>query len=136
MFNLIPFENSLFNQLDNFDRFFGNFPPTAGSFRTDIVDKGDKYLLKADIPGFTKEDISLDITENMLMISAEHKDETEDKSENFIRRERRYGSFCRGFDISDISREKISASYENGVLCIDLPKKTPAAPETKRVPIS
>lgn len=128
-------ENNLFRFFDEMERsFFGNQPLSTGAnqLRTDITDDGDCYTLHADLPGFRKEDISIDLEDNRLTISAETKSETEDKGDNFVRRERRYGSFSRSFDVSDIRTADITAAYENGVLRLTLPKKEQAAVETAK----
>ena len=76
MFGMIPFDrrdSSLFDMLDNFERnFFGTSSNTASSFRTDIRDAGDRFILEAELPGFQKEDIKLDVKDGILTITAEH----------------------------------------------------------------
>ena len=105
--------------------------------RTDIRDEGDKYVMESELPGFEKEDIKLDINGSYLVISAEHEksEEKKDENEKYIRRERRFGSYKRSFDISDVDAEDISAEYKNGILIIDLPKKKPQEPVAKRLEI-
>lgn len=129
MFGLIPYgreENSLFNYLDNFERnFFGSAFSNVRQFRTDIVDKGDKYQLCAELPGFSREDIKIDLKDGILTISAKKDESVEENKDSFIRRERRYGSFSRSFDISGIDADAISAAYRDGVLTLDLPKTQP-----------
>ena len=138
---MIPFEyrdHNLFNAFDNFERsFFGNSNVDLPAFRTDIRDAGDKYLLDAELPGFNKEDISLDIKDGILTISAEHNESNDQKDDNgnYIRRERRYGSFRRSFDISGIDENAISASYQNGILQLTLPKAQQVLPESKKIMI-
>ena len=134
MFDLIPFgrsDKNLFNYFDNLEKnFFGDFGSRFAQFRTDIIDKGDKYILQAELPGLDKKDIKIDIQNNFLTISAEQNEEKEIKKHDFVRRERRYGSFSRGFDISGIDADKITASYNNGILELGLPKlnATPKLP--------
>ena len=98
-------------------------------FKTDIKDEGDKYVLQADLPGFSKEDIKLDVEDNILSISAERHSEHEesDKKGKFVCCERSYGAYRRQFDITGVKTEDIKARYENGVLELDMPKKTPTA---------
>ena len=141
MFGMIPFERSddnFFDLFDNFERkFFGNSNAAIPDFRTDIRDAGDRFVLEAELPGFNKEDIKLDVKDGILTISAQHtenKDEKEDKG-SYIRRERRYGSFTRSFDITGVDDEHITASYNNGVLELNLPKAVPVVPEAKRIAI-
>lgn len=135
MFELTPFvgRHNLstfdpFQELDNFERnFFRNFPVSKnslGEFRTDIKDIGSAYELNADLPGFKKEDINIDINDKTLTISAERNFEKEDKDEDsgYIHRERSYGSFCRSFDLTGIESDNIKAKYADGVLTLTLPK--------------
>lgn len=126
MFNLIPYsrnENNLFRFFDDFERSFFDSVSDNRHFRTDIADNGDAYELSAELPGFCKEDIAIDIDHDRLVISAKHEEDNEEKKDNYIRRERRFGSFSRSFDISGIRSEDIQASYNNGVLTLSLPKK-------------
>jgi len=132
MFDLIPFDHNdrtIFHDLDHLEKsFFGKLNSGFSHFRTDILDKGDKYLLQAELPGFNKKDIKIDINDNYLTISAEHneeKEETQENNPNFIRRERKFGSFSRSFDISDIDTPNIKAVYNNGILELELPKTSP-----------
>lgn len=138
MFGMIPFDrrdNNLFDMFDNFERnFFGNSSATS-TFRTDIRDEGDKFVMEAELPGFRKEDIKLDLKDGILTVSAQHNESNEDKKDNYIRRERRYGSFSRSFDVSGIQEENISASYNNGVLELTLPKAQPVVPAARQIEI-
>ena len=140
MFDLMPFdrkEGNLFRYLDNFEKNFWNgLSADVSSFRTDVLDKGDKFVLEAELPGFQKEDINIQIDGDTLAISAKHKEESEEKKEGqFIRRERKYGSFMRSFDVSGIDRENIKASYENGVLTLELPKQGQVPPVSQKIDI-
>ena len=141
MFGMLPFErndDNLFDTFDNFTRnFFRSNNANLPAFRTDIREAGDKFVLEAELPGFNKEDIKLDVKDGILTISAQHtenKDEKDDKG-SYIRRERRYGSFTRSFDITGVDDEHITASYNNGVLELNLPKAVPVVPEAKRIAI-
>lgn len=97
---------------------------TFGSFGTDITDEGDSYLLTADLPGFEKDDIHIDVKHGYLTVSAERHSEHEDKDKKgkFIRKERSYGSYRRSFPVDGIDEKKISAKYDNGILSVSLPK--------------
>ncbi len=141
MFGMLPFErgnDNFFDLFDNFERrFSAGSLPSANAFRTDIKDAGDKYVLEAEIPGFSKEDINLDLKDGVLTISAQHSENKEEKDEaaGYLRRERRYGSFTRSFDVSGIDEEGITAAYNNGVLELKLPKAQPSLPESRRIAI-
>lgn len=120
---------------DPFRSFFGT--SALAEFRTDVTDEGDHYLLEADLPGFEKKDIQLEIQGNTLQIRAERRSRTEekDKQDKVIRMERSYGSYARSFDISGVEAEGIKARYENGVLQLTLPKKEKRVPEARRLEI-
>ncbi len=127
MFDLMPFdrnERNLFHYLDKMEKeFFGDFDRGFSQFRTDILDRGDHYELQAELPGFDKDDINISVSDNYLTITAQHKQEQEEKKNSFVRKERRYGSYSRSFDISGIKAQNISASYKDGVLSLKLPKE-------------
>lgn len=133
---LTPFERKSYDLFNAFHDFENDFLGNMSSFKTDIVDKGDRYILEAELPGFDKNDISVDISGNTLTLSAQHTVETENKdNDNYICRERSYGSYTRSFNISGIDSDRIDAEYKNGVLCLDLPKKQTSAPESRRLEI-
>ena len=130
MFDMIPFgrgNRSLFNYFDDMERsFLDGFTTQITQFRTDVLDKGDKYILEAELPGFSKEDIQIDVKDNTLTIHAEHRETSE----------RRYGSFSRSFDLSEIKSDEIKAGYSNGILTLSMPKKDPSkAPVSRRIDI-
>lgn len=130
MFDMVPFgrrNHDMLDLFDDFDReFFGGFPQYTfkqNYMRTDVLDRGDHYELSAELPGFTKEDIHMDLNDNTLVIHAEHKDKKEEKKEDFVKRERFYGSFSRSFDVTGVDTDHIDASYHEGILTVNLPKK-------------
>lgn len=118
-----------------FHDFFGEEFNHFDNFNTDVIDRGDSYLLQADLPGFQKEDINIDLDKETLTISASHKEEKKINKRNYIRQERRYNSYCRSFHIPGIRKEDISASYNNGVLEITLPKEAIETTKVKQIPI-
>ena len=142
MYSLLPFgrytNNSLNSLFDDFGRSF--FPVDRSqmpAFRTDIKDEGDHFLLEADLPGFRKEDIDLHLQDGLLTITAKHDETSENKDENgkYVCRERRVGSFTRSFNVSGIQEDAISASYENGVLKLTLPKQGEPEPQSRKIAI-
>ena len=144
MFELTPFVRrnhnvnvyNPFRELEDLERsFFGRNP--VADFKTDITENEKEYVLEAELPGFKKEDINIDIDNNYLTISAERNvsNEEKDKKGNDIRSERSYGSFSRSFDITGVNAEKIDAEYENGVLKLTMPKKEDETPKTRRLEI-
>ena len=133
MFDMIPFgrrDNDLFRMLDNMEKsFFGGMDFGVSSFRTDIKEEKDNYILEAELPGFQKEEIHVDIDGDYLTISAEHNEDVEQKQDNYVCRERRYGSFHRSFSIANVKEDEIKADYHDGVLKLVMPKRA----ETKRI---
>lgn len=142
MFELTPFgyrrvsAYNPFRELEEMSRSFWNDTELT-AFRTDIKKQDGNYILEAELPGFKKEDISIDIDKDCLTISAEHKSEEneDDKDKGFIRRERYYGSYSRSFNIKGINGDAISASYNDGVLTLTMPEKTPEIPAARRLEI-
>lgn len=121
-----------FREMEEFERSFFGDPFTGffassdlAEFKTDLIDEGDSYLLEADLPGFDKKDIRLDIRDDVLTVKAERhsKSEEKDSHHKVIRKERSYGCYSRQFDVSGIKTDKIKAKYDNGVLKLTLPKK-------------
>ena len=128
------------NIFDNFfgDDFFGEHSPLYGKhgknlMKTDIHEKDGGYELAIDLPGFKKDEISLDIKDGYLSISAQKgldKDK-EDKKGRIIRQERYAGVCSRSFYVGDVKPEDVKAKYESGVLTITLPKDEPKKLENK-----
>lgn len=145
MFELIPFERrgnrvsayDPFRMFDEMERNFfgGNNHQTVSMFRTDVIDTGDAFVLDAELPGFKKEDIKIDVENDCLTISAERKVDEEEKQKNFIKRERFYGSFSRSFDVSGVNVDGIEAAYNDGILKLTMPKKVETIPASRRLEI-
>ena len=141
MFNLTPYrkhnEVSYYDPFQMMDEMERRFWGSNGmsSFKTDIRDEGGAYVLEAELPGFQKEDINIQLSDNYLTITAEHRTESEekDKKGNYIRKERYSGSMSRSFYVGDgISEDDIHGKFENGILQLDVPKKEAKAVETKK----
>lgn len=113
-----------------FDRFFSNFPSTfghrqhTGSVPIDIHESENEIVVVCDIPGLnSKEDIHIDIDQNMLHISGSVNKSEEIKDEHMHRQERYMGKFRRSISLpAPVDQEEISATYKNGVLEINMPK--------------
>lgn len=150
MFELRPFnrKNNMqgynpFHEMEDFERrFFGDpfgfFNGTSlAEFKTDITDNGREYILEADLPGFNKEDIHLDLTGDTLTVRAERHSEFEDndKKNNYIRCERSYGSYTRQFDVSGVKTDQIKAKYNNGILTLTMPKKSEITENSRHLEI-
>ena len=112
------------------DDLFDDFLTTRKEqhMKCDIYEKGGDYHIEMDIPGFNKDEISVETKDGYLTITAEKKSEEneEDKEKNYIRRERSYGKYQRSFYLGDLDENHINASFENGMLKIVVPKKEEA----------
>jgi HSP20 family protein len=96
----------------------------------DVFEKGDKLVVKAEVPGMKEDDIHVSVEGDMLTIRGEKKTESEVKEEDYYRSERSYGSFFRSVALpSTVDASKIEADYENGVLEVTLPKKPEVKPK-------
>jgi len=125
-----------------FDRFFRGFEDeeeirvTTWSPRVDISETDDEYIVRAEVPGVSKDDIKVTIKDNVLTISGEKKQEKEAKGENFHRIERVYGSFTRTFTLPGaVKVDKVEAKFKDGVLTIKLPKVEEAKPKEIEVKV-
>lgn len=107
------------------DDFFDDFVPTKNDMKCDIYERGDKYHIDIDLPGYEKDEIKLECKNGYLTVSALKKDVTEEKDndKNYFRRERTYSKMERSFSLGDINEEDIKASFKNGTLNIVIPKK-------------
>ena len=140
MFGLTPFRSNFYvsaydpwKEMEEFEkRFFGQRTP---AMKTDIREADGAYILEAELPGFTREDIHAEIKNGYLTIRAERKSESENSNESYLRRERSYGSFSRTFDLDGIDAEAITASFKDGVLTLELPKLAPKKEEARSVEI-
>lgn len=101
----------------------------------DIKETKDDFVLMAEVPGMSKDDIKINISENTLTIKGEKKEEKKEDDNNYHRVERRYGSFQRSFTLpTQIQGGKVKAAYKDGVLTITMPKKEEVKP--KEIPIT
>ena len=112
---------------DLFDDIFGDsfFKKNENSMmKTDIREEDDKYVIDVDLPGFSKENIKVDITDGYLTINAKMDSEKNDeKKGKYVRRERYFGECSRSFYVGeDVTSEDIKASFKNGILCLEVPK--------------
>ena len=142
----VLFGENLFDDFfdDSFEREFRalNHNPLYGKhgrnlMKTDVRENGDQYELAVDLPGFSKDEIQVDLKDGILTITAAHQEHSDQKDGkgSYIRRERRYGCFTRSFDITGIDETAITAAYKSGILELTLPKTVPAVPESRRIAI-
>jgi len=117
---------SEFNRL--FDTFLGNggrneLRPRRWVPAMDLVETDDHLVLKADLPGMSKEDVDIEVKDNVLTVSGERKAEHEDKTDGYYRIERAFGSFSRSLTLPQgIDSGAIDADFTDGVLEVRLPK--------------
>ena len=114
--------------------------PANNIMKTDIKDTKEGYELDIELPGYNKEDVSAELKDGYMTISASTKSDEGDKDENgkYIRRERYYGSCSRSFYVGEaITQDDIKARFENGILKLFVPKKEekPAVEEKKYITI-
>lgn len=122
--NIIPKSFYLDDIFDNFDSARNN------NMKCDIYEKDGDYHIEIDIPGFDKKDIKVECDNGYLTVTAKKDEEVEDKSKNYIRRERSYGKYQRSFYIGDMDSNEIRAKFKHGMLKIIVPKVE--TKETKR----
>lgn len=144
MFDMVPFKRSrLFKKgEDFFDNFFDEdftmpmpFEKMGFSFKVDMKETDTSYVVEADLPGIAKEDVDIDYKNNYLTIKAKREEKVEEKKENFVRKERKYGEFKRMFYVDNVDEDNIKATFTDGVLKVELPKTEKAKIETKRIVI-
>jgi HSP20 family protein len=103
----------------------------------DIYEDAKKVVLKLEVPGVEEKDLDIRVENNTLTVKGERKFEKEEKEENFHRIERRYGSFYRAFTLpSTVDTEHVQASYNAGVLKVELKKKAEAQPKQIKVNVN
>jgi HSP20 family protein len=126
--------NRLFNTV-----FDAPAPGNGGTLRRwmpamDLVEVDDHFVLRADLPGLTEEDVTLEFDDGTLTVSGERKAEHESKAEGYYRVERAFGSFSRSLTLPEgVDPEAVTASFENGVLEVRIPK--PEARKPRRIEI-
>ncbi|RME79424.1 MAG: Hsp20/alpha crystallin family protein [Chloroflexi bacterium] len=126
-----------------FDEFFSGFGLTPfesqwGGFqpRVDVAETDKEIKVSAELPGLDENDIEVTLTDDVLTISGEKKEEKEDKGRNYYRMERSYGSFSRSIPLPcQVEQDKVEATFKKGVLTITLPKTAEAQKERKKIAI-
>ena len=108
-----------------FDNFMDEGSDNFDVMKCDVYEKDGAYHIEAEIPGFKKDEISVDCEDGYVTITAEKNTENEEKNENkkYIKRERFYGKTVRKFYVGDVDSEKINAEYKDGMLELVVPKE-------------
>ena len=148
---VVPFWRQNWTDLDRvFDNFRREFERTVSSFPAlnlppmpmasmscDVLDEGDRYVIHAEMPGVEKKDVKLNASDNSVEISAEHKEESEEKKKDYLRKERKAVSYYRRLPLPEkVDSSKAQAKLNNGVLTVEIPKITPTPKsKSKDIPV-
>ncbi len=109
-------------------------PMHAANLAIDMYETNDQVVVKAALPGIKPEEIEITITGNTLTISGESKEESQVKEKDYIRKEQRYGSFTRSVTLPNgLKADKADATFENGVLTLQVPKSEQVKPKTIKI---
>ena len=136
--NWFDIDKSIDNFRKEMEKAFSSFPtismPTMPHTSCDIIDEGKQFRVKMDAPGIKKKDLKLNVTENSIEVTGEHKEE--EKKKNYLRKERHSVSYYQTIPLSEkIIPGKVKAKLTDGVLDITLPKSKPT-PSPKKRPVS
>ena len=125
--------NRLFNNL--FDTpTVASAPARRFAPATDLIESDTHYILRADLPGLSEDDVNVELDRNVLTVSGERKSEHEDRGKGYYRVERSYGSFRRSLRLPDgVDAEAIKATFDKGVLEISVPKPEQAKPHKVQI---
>ena len=133
-------DKSIENLRKDMEKAFSSFPtmdfpkmPKMTQTSCDVIDEGNQLRVKMDVPGIKKNEINLEVTDNSLVVSAEHKEESEEKKKNYLRKERSHVSYYRTLPLSEnVVSGKVKAKLTDGVLDITLPKSKPTPVSKKK----
>jgi HSP20 family protein len=122
--------NDLFDWNGLLDNFFTDTPVwNARTPAVDVKEQEDGYLMEAELPGLTENDLELNVEDNILTLSSKKEESKDEKQNGYLIRERRNHEFVRTFVLpKDVDREKIKAEFKNGLLVVNIPKKPEAKP--------
>jgi len=125
-----------------FDNFFrgdvkdGDLAMSSWTPAIDIAEHDNEYIVKAELPGVSRDDVKITLESNILTIRGEKRIDKETKEENYHRIERSYGSFQRSFTLpTTVKNDKIDAVYKDGILTVSLPKAEEAKPKQIEVKV-
>lgn len=125
---------------DRLDRFFDDLGEGGGGaaqrLSVDVIDEDDRYLMRVDVPGVKPDDVKVELADDTLTVSASHEEEREEKEKNYVRRERRFGSFSRSMVVpKGVKPEDVEATMSDGVLEVSIPKPKPESERATAVEI-
>lgn len=119
-------DNDFFSTIDRFKN---------NSMKTDIKENAEEYILTADMPGFDKSQVDIEVYNNVLTIKGTRDEQYNEEGDGYLRKERSYGSVKRSFSLENITEDDISAFYDKGILQITLPKDKLENINSKRIEI-
>jgi len=130
-------DRSIENLRKDMEKTFSSFPsthmPKISQTSCDVIDEGNQFRVKMDVPGIKKNEVKLNVTDNSLEVSAEHKEASEEKKKNYLRKERSQVSYYRSLPLSEkIIAGKVMAKLTDGVLDITMPKSKPTEIQKKK----
>ena len=118
---------------DSMDDFFAPLAKVTGDygFKMDVEDAGDAYVVSAELPGVTKDQVDVELNEGRLSISVDKKESDEKKGKTYLQKESSEWQASRGVYLKDAAREGLSAKLEGGVLKVNVPKQQKQSNVTK-----
>lgn len=108
----------------------------APTFRADIQETEQEFIVEAELPGMKKDEIVVEFKENTLTISVQKNEEIKEERDNYVHRERRTGNYCRSFYVDNVDNAGVKAEYTDGVLKVHLLKRKETPPENYRIDIN
>ena len=131
------FDRSVENFRRDMEKAFSSFPtismPKMSHASCDVIDEGNQFRVKMDVPGIKKSEVKLNVSDNSIEVSAEHKEESEEKKKNYLRKERSGVSYYRSLPLSEkVLSDKVTAKLADGILEITLPKSKPTETQKKK----
>ena len=124
------FHDTFFTVLDR------EFASTVTGIRPDLKDKGNEYIIEAELPGVERDKINLEVHRGVLTISANDDREVKEERDGYVYRERRTGTVSRSFDLDGVNEEGIRAEFKNGILSVHLPKTDATIKGVRKIDIS
>ena len=132
---------SIFSEFDNlFDSFVSDFPTlyersSSWTPNFEVLNTDNSYRIRADLPGLIKNDVNIEVVNNLLKISGERVNDN-DESNDYNYSELSYGKFSKTFTLpDDVRKSEIKASMKAGVLALEIPRVKPIKPEVKKIKI-
>lgn len=107
-----------------FDDLLDDFLPSVkeNNMKCDIYEKEGNYFIEMDLPGYNKKDITIDVENEYLTITASKEEHEDEKNKNYIRKERSYSKTSRSFYIGGVTEENVKAEFKDGILKVVVPK--------------